>query len=137
MSGNEKSSSRDFGDSSQLTNWILDSVSTCYMTPQLLDFIPGSLEDKDKYIEVAYGHHGTVKQKGQSQIKLYTNNGDTSIATLHNLLLGPDLCNGLFSIITLMNLVHTCLFHKVFSNVYFGEKEKISVSLPHSAQIKH
>ena len=38
-------SSRDFGDSLQLTNWILYSGSTCHMTPQVLDLIPGSLED--------------------------------------------------------------------------------------------
>ena len=50
MSGNDKSSSRDFGESLQLTNLILDSVATCHMTPQVSDFIPGSLEDTDKYI---------------------------------------------------------------------------------------
>ena len=52
MSGNEKCPSGHFGDSSQLTNWILDSVATCHMTPEVSDFIPGSLEDMDKYIEV-------------------------------------------------------------------------------------
>ena len=41
MSDNEKIPSRDFGDSSQLTNLILDSVSTCHMTPQVSAFIPG------------------------------------------------------------------------------------------------
>ena len=46
--GNDKSSNRDFGGSLQLTNWILYSVATtCHMTPQVLDFIPGSLEDTD------------------------------------------------------------------------------------------
>ena len=48
MSGNDKCPSKSFGDSSQLTNWILDSVSTCHMTPEVSDFIPGSLEDTDK-----------------------------------------------------------------------------------------
>ena len=33
------------------------------MTPQVSDFIPGSLEDTDKYIEVADGHHITAKKK--------------------------------------------------------------------------
>ena len=33
--GNDKSSSRNFGDSSQLTNLILDSVAMCHMTPQV------------------------------------------------------------------------------------------------------
>ena len=33
MSGNEEHSSEKYGDSSQLTNWILDSVATCHMTP--------------------------------------------------------------------------------------------------------
>ena len=35
MSDDEESSSRDFGDSLQLTNWILDSGATCHMTPQV------------------------------------------------------------------------------------------------------
>ena len=43
ISGNEKCSSRYFGDSLQLTNWILDSGATCHMTTQVSDFIPGSL----------------------------------------------------------------------------------------------
>ena len=43
MYGNEKSSIGDFGDSLQLTNWILDSGSTCHITPQVLGFIPGLL----------------------------------------------------------------------------------------------
>ena len=65
------------------------------------------------------------------------NNGDPSIATLHNVLLAPYLCNRLFSIIMLMNSGHTFLFHKGFCNVYFGAKEKNAVTLPHSAQRKH
>ena len=48
MSGNDESSSRDFCDSSQKTNWILDSGATCNMTTQLSDFIPCLLEDKYK-----------------------------------------------------------------------------------------
>ena len=43
MSDNEESSSRDFGDGSQLTNWILDSGATCHITPQISYFNPGSL----------------------------------------------------------------------------------------------
>ena len=33
MSGNYEGPSRNFGDSSQLTNWILDSGTTCHMKP--------------------------------------------------------------------------------------------------------
>ena len=51
------------------------------------------------------------------------------IATLHTVLLAP--------IITLMNPEHTCLFQKGFCTVYFIEKEKNAVILPHSAQRKH
>ena len=43
MTGNEKSPSRYFGDSSQLTNWILDSETTFHMKPQVSGFIPVSL----------------------------------------------------------------------------------------------
>ena len=64
-------------------------------------------------------------------------NGYAFIATLHNILLAPDLCDRLFSIITLINLVHTCLFHKGFFTVYCGDKEKNAVTLPHNAQRKH
>ena len=59
------SMARMYGDSSQLTNCILDSGAMCHMMPEVSDFIPGSLEDTDKYIEVADGHRVTAKQKGQ------------------------------------------------------------------------
>ena len=102
---------------SQLTNCILDSGATCHMTPEVSDFIPGLLEDKDKHIEVADGHYVTAKQKGQLRIKMCNNNEDTFIAAFHNVLLAPDRCNRLFSIITSMNLGHTCLLHKGFCTV--------------------
>ena len=35
------------------------------MAPQISDFIPGSLEDKDKYVEFAYGHHVPETKKGK------------------------------------------------------------------------
>ena len=40
------------------------------MTPEVKDFIPGSLEDTDKFIEVAYRHHVTAKQKGSVRIQM-------------------------------------------------------------------
>ena len=55
--------SGNLGDSSQLTNWILDYGEKFHMTPEVSDFIPYSLEDTDKHIEVADGHQVTVKQK--------------------------------------------------------------------------
>ena len=63
--------------------------------------------------------------------------GDPFIATLHNLIWAPDLCDMLFSIITLMNSGHTCLFHRGFCTVFFGKKDKNAVTLPHIAQRKH
>ena len=117
MSSNDERSSENYGDSLQLTYWILDSGATCHMTPEVSDFVPGSLEDTDKYIEVADVHHVTSKQKGQVRIKICDDNGKPFIATLHNVLLAPDLCDRLFSIIALINSVHTCLFHKGFCTV--------------------
>ena len=64
-------------------------------------------------------------------------NRKTFITTLYNILLAPDLCDRLFSIITLMNSGRTCIFHKGFCTVYFGAYKKNSVTLPHSAQRKH
>ena len=107
------------------------------MTPEVSDFIPGTLENTDKTIEVADGHHITAKQKGQVRIQKCDDNGKTFIATLYNVLLAPDLCDSLFSIITLMNAGHTCLFHKKICTVYFGAEKKNAVTLPHSAQRKH
>ena len=92
------------------------------MTPEVSDIIPGSLEDTDKYIEVADGHHVTAKQKGQVRIQMCGDNGKPFITILHNVLLAPDLCDRLFSTITLINSVNTCLFHKGFCTVYFGAK---------------
>ena len=42
------------------------------MTPEVSDFIPGSLEDTDKYIEVADGHHVTAKKNVKYQYKCTT-----------------------------------------------------------------
>ena len=64
MSGNDKSSCKYFGDSSQFINWILDSGATCHMTPQVSNFIPGLLENTDEHMYVAYRYHVTAKQKG-------------------------------------------------------------------------
>ena len=64
-------------------------------------------------------------------------NGKKFVATLYNVLLAPDLCDRLFSIVALMNAGNKCLFHEGFCTVYFGAKEDNVVTLPHSAQRKH
>ena len=64
-------------------------------------------------------------------------NGKTFIPTLYNVVLAPDLCDRLFSIITLMNARNTCLFHKGFCMVYFVSDKRNAVTLPHSAKRKH
>ena len=45
MSGNDECPGGNCGESSKLTNWILDSGATFHMTPEGSDFIPGLLED--------------------------------------------------------------------------------------------
>ena len=100
MYGNDKWHIGIFGYSSQLINWILDSGATCHMTPEVSDFIPGSVEDTDEHIEVADRHCVKAKQKCQAQIKMCDENGDTFVVMLHNVLLAPYLCNSLFSITT-------------------------------------
>ena len=67
MSVNYKCPSGNFGDSSQFTNWILDSGETCHMTPEVSYFIPGSLGDMDKHIEVSNGHHVTAKKNDKHE----------------------------------------------------------------------
>ena len=95
------------------------------MTPQVLDFILGLLEYTDKHIELAVGYQVTAKQKGQIQIKMCSDNGDTFIATLHSVLLAPDLLDRLSLITKLMNLVHTFLFSKrVLCGVLLKQVEK-------------
>ena len=61
---NAEGPTREFGYSSQPTNWILDSCATCHMTPDIFYFIPGSFMETDKYIEVADGNFVTEKQTG-------------------------------------------------------------------------
>ena len=43
MSNNGECPSGNFCDSLQLANWIFESGATCHMTPEVSDFIPGSL----------------------------------------------------------------------------------------------
>ena len=68
----------------------------CHIISDFSDFIPGSLEDTDKHIEVADGHHIIAKQKGQVRIKMCNDNRNKFIAYLYNILLAPDLCDRLF-----------------------------------------
>ena len=84
------------------------------MTLDISDFILGSLLETDTYIEVEDEHFVRTKLTGKVQIKMCDNNCKPHIATLYTVLFAPDLCDKLFSIITLMNLGHTCLFHKEF-----------------------
>ena len=63
ISGNDECPSGFFCDSSQLNHWILDSGATCHMTPEISDFIPGSLKDMDKHIEVADRNQATAKKR--------------------------------------------------------------------------
>ena len=65
------------------------------------------------------------------------NNGKPFTVNFYNVILVLHLCDMLFSIITLMNLGHTCLFHKIFCTVYFRYKEGNLVTPPHIAQKKH
>ena len=65
------------------------------------------------------------------------NNGNAFIANLYNVLLAPELCDRLFSIITLMNEGNNCLFHKGFFTVYFGADKRNAVTLPHISQRKY
>ena len=122
MYSDDKRKSGKYGHSSQLTNWILDLGATCRMTPEVTYFIPGSLGDTDKFIEVADGHHVTAKQNGSVRIQLCDDNGKKFIATLYNILLAPDLCSRLFSIIMLMNAGHNCLFTKGFARCNSEQK---------------
>ena len=93
--------------------------------------------ETDEYIEFAGVNFFTAKQTGEVQIKICDNTGKIFVATLYNVLLSPELCNQLFSIITLMNSEHNCLFHKGFCTVFFGVNEQNVVTLSHSAQRKH
>ena len=91
----------------------------------------------DKYINVVHGNLVAAKQTGEVQIKMRDENGEPFIDILYNLLLAPEFCNQLFSIIASMNLVHTCIFHKGFCTIFFSDKEQNAVTLPHIKQIKH
>ena len=47
---NEEIPKRNYEDRLKLENWILESGATCHMTPDISDFILGSLVEIDKYI---------------------------------------------------------------------------------------
>ena len=64
MSGNDECPSGSYGVILQLTNWILDSGATCHMTPVVLDFILGLLEDIAKHVEDTNINHVTAERKG-------------------------------------------------------------------------
>ena len=65
MPGNYECPNENFGESLELTNWILYSGAKCHIMSEVSDFISGSLEDIDRHIQVTDRHHFTAKQKGQ------------------------------------------------------------------------
>ena len=62
MSTDTEIPGRNYGDSSQLTNWILDSSATFHTAQEISYFIPGSFQETDRYIEVSDGNFVTAKQ---------------------------------------------------------------------------
>ena len=68
---------------------------------------------------------------------MHNDNGKPFIAILYNVLFDPGLCDKLFSIIALMNLVHTYLFNKGFCTVFFSDNEHNAFILPHITHRKH
>ena len=88
---NVKISLKDFGGSSQLTNCVLESDVMYNMTPEIPNFLPGSLLETDKYIEVINENFITSKQTEVVQINMHDDNGKPFIETLYNALFAPDL----------------------------------------------
>ena len=64
------------------------------------------------------------------------NNGKPFIANLYNVLFITDLFNQLFSIVVLIDLGNTCLFHKGFCTVVLSNNKQNVVTLLHSVQLK-
>ena len=52
MSSDDELKSGKYCDSLQFTNWILDSGATCHVTPEVSDFILGSLEDTENSLKL-------------------------------------------------------------------------------------
>ena len=112
---------RHFWDISQLTNWIVDLGETCHITPEISDFILGSLVETDKYIEVADENFFTEKQTGEFEIKMCDDNGRPLIFTLYNVIFAPNLRDWILSIITLIHSGHNWLCHKGCYTVFFSD----------------
>ena len=58
----DESTKKYFGDRSELTRLILGSGATCHMKPDVFDFIPESLVETYKYIEVVDRNFVPAKQ---------------------------------------------------------------------------
>ena len=56
------------------------------MTPDISYFVPVSLVETEKYIEVAYGNYVTEKQIGQVKIRILDDSSKVFIAMLYNIL---------------------------------------------------
>ena len=66
MYGNDECPSEFFCNSSQLIYSILDSREICHMIPEFSNFVPASLENTDRQIEMEDGHHVTAGGKGKA-----------------------------------------------------------------------
>ena len=57
----------------------MDSGAACHMKSEILDFIPVSLVETDKYIEVVDGNFDASKQTGEVKIKFMVTMGQPSL----------------------------------------------------------
>ena len=93
ISLNKESLKRDFGDSPQLTKWVLDSGEACHMTPEVSNFVPVLLIETVIYIKVVDENYITAKKTGRVQINIHDDNGELLIATLCYILFVSELCD--------------------------------------------
>ena len=106
------------------------------MTPEISDFISFSLVKQINILKLQMGFFHRKTNRISSN-KTSNNNNKPFIAVLYNVIFAPDLCDWLFSIIMLMNLVHIYLFHKGLCTLFFRDNEQKAVTSLNSAQQKH
>ena len=112
-----------------LYNWVLNSGATCHMTPFLDDFIPGTMETVDKFVEVADGHYVPGKQQGKVRIRMHDDVGRPFQIVLEEVLYILALAERLFLILMCTDKGHKCLFDNGYCTISFGSEGGNAVTL--------
>ena len=115
-----------------MNNRLLDYGATAHMTPHVTDFLPDSLIDTNKIVEIADGSEASCTLHGSVLLNMLDDRGEQIQGEMEGVLYIKGLTQRLFSVPTFKNQGHHVLFGSTFAQLFFTTdfQHPVTISLP-------